>query len=263
MTKTGNIKFSIITAAFNSEKTIEDTFRSILNQSYRNLEYIVVDGNSNDGTVGLIKEYEPKFKAAKIDFKWISENDEGIYDAWNKGLDMITGDWVGFIGSDDSYYENTFKRYRDFIASNGEFDFISARTKMVSNGKIKRLMGEEWNWPTFRREMKVGHAGAIHNVKYFEKYGRFDTSYKITGDYELLLRAKNKLRVGFIWFYAAEMGGDGISSTLIKKTLKEAFRAKVKTGGRNRLIAWLEMQFVHIKILVKGFINRLFPDEED
>jgi len=256
-----NPKFSIITAAFNSEQTIEETFKSVLNQIYRNLEYIVVDGNSTDGTVDLIKKYEPIFEKAGIKFKWISEEDKGIYDAWNKGLLMATGDWVGFIGSDDIYYEDTFQRYAEFVLENPKHDFVSARAKMVSKGKVVRRVGEEWNWSTFRREMKVGHAGAIHNREYFKKYGKFDSSYRITGDYEILLRAKDELRVGFLWFYAAEMGAEGVSSKMIKKTLEEARRAKVETGGRNKVVAYLEMQFVHLKILLKGLFNKLKPDE--
>ena len=256
-----NLKFSIITAAFNSEKTIEATFKSILSQDYRNLEYIIVDGNSKDGTVALIKKYEPIFEEAGISLKWISETDSGIYDAWNKGLSMASGDWIGFIGSDDIYYPETFQKYHDYVIEHPDDDFVSARAKMVANGKVLRKVGEEWNWATFRREMKVGHAGAIHNKKYFEEYGIFDTSYRITGDYEILLRAKEKLKVGFLWFYAAEMGGEGISSTLVKKTLQEARRAKVETAGRNPIMAWIEMHFVHFKILVKGFIKSILPHE--
>lgn len=254
----GKIKFSIITASFNSEKTIEATFRSIIDQSYNNLEYIVIDGNSSDGTVDLIKQYESKFKEAGIDYKWISEKDDGIYDAWNKGLEISQGDWVGFIGSDDVYQSYTFSLYAKYILENPEMDFISAKTKMVRNGKVIRIMGEEWNWQTFKREMKVGHAGAIHNKKYFEKYGNFNSDFKITGDYELLLRAKEKLKVGFINDCVAIMGGDGVSSTLVMKTLSEAKRAKVESGVKNYFQASIEMYFVYVKIVLKSLYNKLF-----
>lgn len=92
---------SIITSTYNCTSTLNDTINSILNQSYINLEYIIIDGNSTDGTIDIIKSSEQKFQKKKIVFKWISEPDKGIYDAWNKGLDKVTGDWIVFIGGDD------------------------------------------------------------------------------------------------------------------------------------------------------------------
>ena len=94
---------SIITACFNNEKTINDTIESILNQTYISLEYILVDGSSSDSTVNFIESYERKFQEKRIQYKWISEPDNGIYDAWNKGLERATGDWIVFIGGDDYF----------------------------------------------------------------------------------------------------------------------------------------------------------------
>ena len=94
------MKVSIITAAYNAEKTIEDTIKSILKQSYTDIEYIIVDGCSKDRTVDIIKKYEPEFKGR---LKWISEKDKGIYDAMNKGIRMATGDIIGILNSDDFF----------------------------------------------------------------------------------------------------------------------------------------------------------------
>ena len=89
---------SIITSTYNCESTLKDTVNSILNQTYTNLEYIIIDGNSSDSTVDLIKSFEKDFKIKEIKYSWVSESDRGIYDAWNKGIKMATGDWIVFIG---------------------------------------------------------------------------------------------------------------------------------------------------------------------
>ena len=93
------MKISIITVSYNSSKTIKDTFDSMLSQTYNNIEYIVVDGNSKDNTIDIVKEYEQKFLSRNIEFKWISEKDKGLYDAMNKGIKMATGDIVGSSNS--------------------------------------------------------------------------------------------------------------------------------------------------------------------
>ncbi len=98
-------KLSVITVCYNAEKTIENTILSILNQTYHNYEYIVVDGKSTDGTNQIIKRYLSAFHKRKINVKYISESDNGIYDAMNKGIEMAEGEWIAFMNADDSYYD--------------------------------------------------------------------------------------------------------------------------------------------------------------
>ena len=98
------MKISLITVTFNSSETLRDTIQSVLLQSYPNVEYIIVDGHSQDTTIEIIKKYEPLFQGR---LKWISEKDSGLYDAMNKGIRMATGDIVGIINSDDFYVNNT------------------------------------------------------------------------------------------------------------------------------------------------------------
>lgn len=253
---TSPIKFSIITASFNSEATIERTFASILNQNYHNLEYIVVDGGSTDNTLALIQAYEPKFKDRKIEFKWISESDTGIYNAWNKGLQMQTGDWIGFIGSDDIIYSDALVKLSEFIADQ-DLDYISAKSRMVRNGRLIREIGEPWKWESFKKEMRVGHTGSFHNSKYFEKHGKFNEDFKIAGDYEVLLRAKKTLKANFLNEFVVEMGADGVSSLAVKEAFKEARKAKVETAGRDYFIATLEMKWILLKIKLKGILINL------
>lgn len=94
------MKFSLITVSYNSAFTLEDTLNSVLSQNYPNIEYLIIDGGSTDGTLEIIKKYEVRFKGK---LRWISERDKGLYDAMNKGINMATGDVVGFLNSDDFF----------------------------------------------------------------------------------------------------------------------------------------------------------------
>lgn len=99
------MKISIITATYNSARTLRDTFESVLAQTYRDIEYIIVDGASRDATLDIIREYEPRFEGK---MKWVSEPDKGLYDAMNKGIARATGDVVGILNSDDSIQTSTY-----------------------------------------------------------------------------------------------------------------------------------------------------------
>ena len=100
---------SIITVCFNSEKTIQKTIQSLLNQSVTGFEYILVDGKSKDSTIEIIKSFENKFKEKGISYKWISEKDTGIYNAFNKGINLSKGKWISFLGSDDIYLKTAIE----------------------------------------------------------------------------------------------------------------------------------------------------------
>ena len=101
------MKISVITITFNAEQFLRETMQSVLGQSYTNIEYIIVDGKSTDGTVEIIKSFEGGMKAKSIEFRWISEPDSGLYDAMNKGLRMATGDFVWFVNAGDRIFDGT------------------------------------------------------------------------------------------------------------------------------------------------------------
>ena len=123
------MKISLITVTYNSAKTLKNTFDSVIKQSHSNLEYIVIDGASKDNTVSIIKEYEPLFNNR---LKWISEPDEGLYDAMNKGIRIATGNIIGILNSDDFFTSNnvlqeiahTFKKEKDLDAIYGDIHFV-------------------------------------------------------------------------------------------------------------------------------------------
>ena len=187
-------KISIVTATYNSGKTIKDTLESVLNQSYKNYELIVKDGGSKDNTLDICREYEQRFKGR---IKIISSPDKGIYDAMNQGVGMATGDIVGILNSDDFYtaddilitVANTFDKEPTIDAVYGDVHY-------VDNQNIKRIV-RYYSSRLFQRSwMRFGFMPA-HPSFYCRKetYDRlmidgcyFNTSYKIAADFENLLR---------------------------------------------------------------------------
>jgi glycosyltransferase involved in cell wall biosynthesis len=147
---------SIVTVSFNSENTIRNTIESILQQTYKNIEYIIVDGTSKDNTLKIVKEYEFKFKEKGIKYKHISEKDKGIFDAMNKGIKLASGEIIGLINSDDWYELNTIEKVVK-IKKETNFDMLYADLRILKDGKkvcIKKsklskiVSSRTWNHPT-------------------------------------------------------------------------------------------------------------------
>ncbi len=165
---------SIITPTLNSEKFVEKTILSVLNQTYKNIEYIIIDGGSTDGTAEIIKKYE-----GKIDY-WVSEPDKGIYDAMNKGLDAAKGQWIFFLGADDMLYDSL------------TIEAVSSQLRddtSVVFGKVRYTNGKEvksrLNLITLLHNT-VHHQSAFYNANLFYNW-RYDSTKKLISDYELNL----------------------------------------------------------------------------
>lgn len=148
-------KVSIITVCYNSESVIANTMESVLNQDYSNIEYIIVDGKSSDSTMQIIPKYKERFENKGIEFKAISEPDQGIYDAMNKGISMATGDVIGLINSGDWYESCAVSTMTDYYIKYG-FDMFYADLRILRKGKsmIKKaklqnyVTSRDWNHPT-------------------------------------------------------------------------------------------------------------------
>jgi len=179
------LKFSIVTATYNSEKTFDDTIKSVLNQTVCPYEYIVVDGNSSDKTIEIIEGYREEFEKKGIILKVSSEPDEGIYDAMNKGIRLSTGDIVGIINSDDYYEENALEVVSKAYEENA-FDLFYADLRMImpsgstfiKHSRNRRYAtSRDWNHPTTFVVRKM--------------YDRFEyRTDTIHDDYDLILRLK-------------------------------------------------------------------------
>ena len=183
------MKISIVTATYNSGKTVRDTFQSVLMQTYDDYEMIVVDGGSKDDTVDIIREYEPTFDGR---MKWISEPDRGIYDAMNKGFAMATGDVVGILNSDDFYSSNGILRKVTITMQDKNIDAVYGDVHFVRDNDLGKSVRYYSSRAFHRVWMRFGfmpaHPSFYCRREVYEKYGTFDLSYKVAADFECLLR---------------------------------------------------------------------------
>jgi len=187
-----NKRISIITATHNSQATLKDTIESVLNQKCGNIEYIIIDGASTDSTLEIVQSYKESFKKAGIDFRYISEPDNGIYDAMNKGIRMATGDWIGILNSDDWYHHLAVSELLKIQVKN-EFSIISANmNKVDKNGKILKVLYNKKDLQKYiKRTMPINHPATFVNRKVYEEIGNFNCKYRLSADYDLILRAYN------------------------------------------------------------------------
>ncbi len=232
------MKISIVTITFNSEKTLIDTFESVLLQDYRPLEYIVIDGKSTDSTLKIIMKYEKIFKDNGIEFSWISENDRGISDAFNKGVKLTTGDVVGIINSDDMLANKSLQRISDCY--NGYVDVYYGDCIILPAENDKRYIAK----PNFRYKEKlleVGmalfHPACFVSKHAYEKFGYFDTDLKYCMDREFLLRIyQGKGSFLYIESPLAIYREGGVNQINYKYTAEENMNISIKYG-MNPLIA--------------------------
>ena len=202
-----NLKISIVTATYNSHATVRDTLESVLRQKYSNVEHIIVDGASNDGTLALIKEFEPLYTGTGKTLRWISEKDNGIYDAMNKGIAMATGDVVGLLNSDDFFTSGDILTMVAEEFGKSERGMQSAVQDECSRYPVDAVYGDVhyvnpdnldrcvryYSSRGFRRwKMRMGfmpaHPSFYCRREIYSRYGMFDTTYRIAADFEQLLR---------------------------------------------------------------------------
>lgn len=188
-------KVSIITASYNNIDTINDTLSSVLSQSYNNIELIVIDGCSIDGTLQLIKNREDEVKRKLKSYKLLSEKDEGIADAWNKGLKLATGDIVFFLNSDDWISDKTIEKGVSFLNTNN-LELVYGICNRVDENK--NFIGSFQK--TFIRYRELWNFGFSFTTcfctkKVYDNIGGFDTNYKIAIDSDFLLKClKNNVK---------------------------------------------------------------------
>ena len=218
-------EISIIIATYNASKTLSKCLDSIVPQLTDECELVIVDGGSKDNTNDIIIEYCDKLSIH------ISEPDNGIYDAWNKGVKLSSGRWVMFIGADDILLPGAIASYLRFILSVKDienYDYVCALNEYVDkNGKLLKILGGEPKWSLYRKSMNAAHVASLHN-KYnlFETIGYFDLNYCICADYDLLLRKRNNLRWLFIPVHIARMQVGGMSFSF--KAILETYHIRKK-----------------------------------
>lgn len=246
-------KITIITATYNSAKTIADSIESVLNQHYDNMEYIIIDGESRDNTIEIVQSYEPLFHG---NLKWISEKDLGIYDAWNKGVRMSTGDWIGFIGGDDVLCDKALHMYCKEINNNPDVNYISSFVELVRNDMSPiKVIGRPWSEKILVNNV-IAHVGSLHRKSLFEKYGLYSLDYDISSDYDLLLKCYDGIVAGFSPYVTAKMRCNGVSNSLGHKALKETLKIKLIHRQRNIALCYFDFYYSLIKYKLRGIFEK-------
>jgi len=216
-------KFSIITVSYNSEATIERTIKSVLNQSYKNYEYIIIDGASTDNTNTIIEKYKTSFKSR---LKHISEPDNGIYDAMNKGIKLGKGDIICLLNSDDYYFDDTLSVVNEAYSNSNMQTVISGELIFKSEAGEQLLKTSEKRFKKIMKQYKNGvrHPATFVPKVIYDKIGLFNLDYKIGSDAELMFRI---FRANYVFKFINRpllvMSDGGVSNSkgVFKQLLKE------------------------------------------
>lgn len=237
--------FSIITVCFNSEKTIERTIRSVLEQGCQDYEYILVDGASSDRTLEIIHRYEPLFQGK---MKLISEPDKGIYDAMNKGIRAASGKLIGIVNSDDYYEKDALEKIAKAYKGQ-DYTVIYGMLRTVSGGKevMVYLKSHE-----FLENDMIAHPACFVTKKIYDKFGGYSLQYPYSADYEYMLRIKRQKEVRFTPIYSiiSNFNLDGVSSSV------KAYRDTLKLQHEYRLIANFEYRVKMMKSWIAMKLGR-------
>lgn len=213
------MKVSIITITYNSQLSLIDTIDSVLKQTYKNIEYIIVDGASTDDTISIIKSYNGKIS------KFVSEKDSGLYDALNKGIDLATGDIVGILHSDD-FYTNEFviENIVKTIAENNA-DAAYADLYYVDKSDTSKIF-RKWKSGNYKHGMFLKgwmppHPTFFVKREYYQRYGKFNLQLKSAADYELMLRFihKHKIKLAYLPEFIIKMRVGGKSNVSLKNRI--------------------------------------------
>ena len=252
------MKISIITATYNSAKTVKDTFESVLRQSYNDYEYLIVDGASKDETMTVVKEYESRFEGR---LRYISEPDKGLYDAMNKGLKMATGDVVGILNSDDFYTsDDALQTIADAFNAN-DIDATYGDIHFVNDDDLTKMV-RYYSSSVFKRSyMRFGlmpaHPSFYCKKSVYEKYGYFDTSYRVAADFENLLRLIfiNKIKTLYIPKDFVTMRTGGASTAGFgsrRQIMRDHLRAMKQNGVYSNMFLLSLRYFYKIYELIRG-----------
>ena len=252
--KNNKPKISIITVVYNGEKYLEETIQSIISQTYDNMEYIIIDGGSTDGTLDIIKKYEDKISY------WISEKDGGISDAFNKGVKASTGEYINFQGDGDGFISSDALE-KVFEGINSDEDiFVSARIKRVDiYGKelFRSKHIENFDKKSLLFRMSLPHQGLFTHKSYFDKYGLFDVDNTFCMDYDHLLRSYHNFpKVVTKDIVVARWRDDGLGNGRTLEIFKEYDKIKRDNKVSNSIILDCIKYWTLFKFYIKKIIRK-------
>ena len=248
---------SIITATFNSAKTLKDTIQSVLRQTNKDFEYLIIDGGSTDETIDIVKSYESEFSGR---LKWVSEKDQGIYDAMNKGIKMASGDVVGILNSDDYFTSDDILQTVDNAFKSHEIDAIYGDIHFIRDGnpqKCVRYYSSRMFRPFWLRfGFMPAHPSFYCKREVYERAGGYRLDYAIGSDYEMMVRLFKHYKIESCYinkdFVTMRTGGASTRNVQSRLTLiKEDVRACRDNG------VYTNELFICMKFLYKMFEFRL------
>ena len=232
---TGKPKFSIITAVFNGADVLRHTIESVREQTFHSVEHVIVDGGSTDGTLDLIAEFDRELEY------WVSESDEGISDAWNKGVALAAGDYVGFLNAGDTYLPNAVEHAAARIPG---CDFTWGDLVWITESGAERLLaGREEYQSVIRYIMPFNHPTMFFRTDAIRCCGGFQTRYHLAMDYALIRALHRRGGTGcYVPAPIARMAAGGVHDVNYSKTVAEVEAIAVENGG-GRFVAWLAAKY--------------------
>jgi len=233
------MKISIITPSFNQANFIERTIQSVLSQNYPDLEYIVMDGGSTDGTIEILKKYEGRII-------WKSEKDNGQSDAINKGLKVATGDIVAYLNSDDIYEPGALNKVAEFFQNNPDKKWVYGKCKIINENDqeirkpittYKNLLLKKYSYAKLLSENFISQPATFWKREIHFELGFFDENEHYCMDYEFWLRTGKKYPAGVIDAYLANFRyyATSKSGSVNKKQFQDELRIAKKYGNRHKL----------------------------
>ena len=219
-------KISILMATWNCSSLLATFFRSLEEQSPGDWELLILDNCSSDGLPQLVRQYQETHPTHLIRFS--SQTDSGIYEAWNRGIKLAEGDYLCFIGADDRFVSSeSLQQLLDLTSSSAEL--ITCRNSYYSSdGRFLRDWGSAWKWRRMRESMNIAHPGMLVRRDMFDRFGLFDPSFKICGDYEWFLRLSPAVRAIHVPNPVLNIVQAGVSHTKIGAVYAETFRAQTR-----------------------------------
>lgn len=217
-----SLRVSIITPCFNGVSTILDCINSVRNQGYENIEHIIVDGGSTDGTLRLLEE---------VGANYTSGSDSGIYDAINKGIDRANGDIIGILNCDDYYSSNNVIDSVIECFSSQECDLVHGRLEQVDDaGRKVWTVGKNVTHTQLLKKMRVAHPSVYVKKEIYRQYGKFSVGFRIAGDYDFVLRVFGKCKVSFVDMVMVKMRMNGVSNTQSRMSMQESMAVQLLHG---------------------------------
>lgn len=243
-------KISVVTVCYNAVNDIEKTILSVINQTYPNIEYLIIDGGSKDGTMDIVNKYKDKIDVI------VSEPDKGIYDAMNKGIDRATGDWINFMNAGDMFWEKD-SILKVFAASGVDDSLDVIYGFQIHSFPYGCFVRKRLALTNFDHFMPIGHPASFVKAKLLKEC-HFDCKFRIAADYNFFYKAyKNGKKFKAVDVLVSNFEScEGVSSKAVFRTIKETAQVNGSYGGLSYFKNYLKLRFISI---IKSILQFLSP----